>query len=371
LAESLTLQSHIATEYIATAWMQTRQRARDLDLSWISEITHIVICGCGDSHHAGLGMEMALAYWTGLEVRSVPSLSAARYVIPRWGSHAAGKLVIGISASGEVARTIEALEVAGAVGAHSLAITASPESTLADVAERTLSIDVPAIPHGPGLISYLASMLMLLGVADLLAPSAARKELSHTLEMLPATLDAWKAEQELMGARFAEQVEMDALVILGGGPAYASALFGAAKVIEAAGAYAWGQDLEEWAHLEYFCASARMPTWLLTTGGRSAGREAEVLAAAQRIGREIAVSRWEGGTDMSDIASEALSPLALWVGPAACAAELAARLDEKPFRDFGGGRSVEEGGGASRIRSSARIDPKKMGLLSHRNVKKN
>ncbi len=361
----------MAAEYIATAWAQVHQRARDIDLSWTSKISHILLCGCGDSHHAGLGMEMALATWTGRDVRVVPSLSAARYMIPRWGSHAAGKLVIGISASGEVARTIEALEVASVVGAHSLAITTSPESTLADVAERTLSIDIPAIPHGPGLISYLASMIMILGIANSLAPSAARMELSHALDMLPLTLEAWKAEQESLGTRIAERVEGDALVILGGGPAYASALFGAAKVIEAAGAYAWGQDLEEWAHLEYFCASARMPTWLLTTGGRSASREAEVLAAAQRIGREVAVSRWEVGRGVSEIASEALSPLALWAGPSACAAALAARQGEKPFRDFRGGRSVEEGGGASRIRSSARIDPKKMGLHTYRKVKKN
>jgi glucosamine--fructose-6-phosphate aminotransferase (isomerizing) len=366
LKDSLTLQAKLAVEYIIGAWAQVRQRVRDLDFTQAGEISHILLCGCGDSHHAGLGMEMALAYWTGKDVRASPSLTAARYVIPRWGSDAAGKLVIGISASGEVARTIEALEVAGAEEAHTLAITVTPGSTLADVAERTLSIDVPKIPHGPGLISYLGSMLMVLGVAHAFAPDAAQEDLSHALDGLPTTFEAWKAEQESLGAQFAQQVERDVLVILGGGPAYASALFGAAKLIEAAGAYAWGQDLEEWAHLEYFCAPTRMPTWLLTTGGRSASREAEVHAAARRIGREVVVSRWEGGKGVSEIASEALSPLALWAGPVACAAALTARLNEKPFRNFRGGRSVEEGGGASRIRSSVRIDPNDMGLDSYR-----
>jgi hypothetical protein len=52
---------------------------------------------------------------------------------------------------------------------------------------------------------------------------------------------------------------------------------------------------------------------------------------------------------------EALSPLALWVGPAAFASRCATQLGEEAFRGFGGGRSVEEGGGASRIRSSQRM----------------
>ncbi|MEZ4707109.1 MAG: hypothetical protein R3A44_07890 [Caldilineaceae bacterium] len=36
------------------------------------------------------------------------------------------------------------------------------------------------------------------------------------------------------------------------GPNYPTALFSAAKVLEAAGRHAMGQETEEWAHLQYF-----------------------------------------------------------------------------------------------------------------------
>ncbi|MBK8021836.1 MAG: hypothetical protein IPK19_10535 [Chloroflexi bacterium] len=42
--------------------------------------------------------------------------------------------------------------------------------------------------------------------------------------------------------------------ILGSGPSYAAATFGATKLLEAAGTHCWVQDLEEWAHLQYFVA---------------------------------------------------------------------------------------------------------------------
>ena len=50
-------------------------------------------------------------------------------------------------------------------------------------------------------------------------------------------------------------------VFVGDGPNYSTALFGAAKLLEAAGSHAMGQDTEEWAHLQYFAnADTDTPT---------------------------------------------------------------------------------------------------------------
>jgi hypothetical protein len=100
-----------------------------------------------------------------------------------------------------------------------------------------------------------------------------------------------------------------------------------------------------------------MPTWLLSSKGRSSGRESEVEAAARAIGRQFYVSTWQGGVNCSPHAREALAPLGLWVGPVAFASRLALLTDEEPFRGFMGGRSHDEGGGASKIRSSERVSP--------------
>jgi hypothetical protein len=77
------------------------------------------------------------------------------------------------------------------------------------------------------------------------------------------------------------------------------------------------------------------------------------MAAAEAVGRRVQVSRWPGKVQSVPL-REAVAPLALWAGPAAFADRLAQRLGQSPFRGFGGGRDRHEGGGASRIRSSAR-----------------
>jgi glucosamine--fructose-6-phosphate aminotransferase (isomerizing) len=170
-------------------------------------------------------------------------------------------------------------------------------------------------------------------------------------------LRTWRVGQIELGKEAARGYQEGAVVILGTGPAYGSALFSAAKLIEAAGVQAWGQDVEEWTHLEFFCEPSTMPTWLLSSRGRSLGRELEVEAAARTIGRQYYLSTWEGGKDWPTHTREALAPLGLWVGPVAFASRLAFLMDEVPFRGFGGGRSQVEGGGANLIRSSERISP--------------
>ncbi len=137
-------------------------------------------------------------------------------------------------------------------------------------------------------------------------------------------------------------------------------MFSAAKIVESAGVNAWGQDVEEWAHIEYFSEPTTMPTWLLSAEGRSIGREREIETAARAIGRQLLVSRWSGWQGLDPRTREAISPLLLWAGPVAYAAELARILGEEPFRGFGGGRSHAEGGGASKIRSSERASSVKI-----------
>jgi glucosamine--fructose-6-phosphate aminotransferase (isomerizing) len=359
LSNWLILQSELASEHIALMWPRARDQARESLKGWARKIDSIILCGCGDSHHAALSLEMALSIWTGLNIWASSAMKTARYLVPELGSNAGRTLVIGISASGEVARTLEAVESAHLVGAPTLAITGRQDSSLAHAAHMTISLAEPALPHGPGILGYISSLLMGLAVVDALAPSSAQHELGAAIEATPRLLEPWCKEQMDRGEGLANEVDRGAIVFLGSGPAYGSALFSAAKVVEAVGISAWGQDVEEWAHLEYFCEPDIMPTWLLSASGRAMSREAEILEAAHAIGRRIVISRWEGAVNWSPQAREALAPLGLWAGPAAFASHLADRLGEQPFRGFGGGRSPEEGGGASRIRSSQRVLPEK------------
>lgn len=355
--DSLSQQAKMAPRFVSTSWPRVRaQTSERLDQLDMPEIEYIVLCGCGDSHHAALGLDFAMSLWTGRRVRATTSLAAARYVLPVMHTLAERVLVVGFSASGEVARTIEAIEVGNALAMHTLAVTGAADSKLAEIARSKLVLPSPAVPHGPGLLSYLASLLMGFSIAYEFSNPRDRAALEHGLAQTPEKLESLMEREWSKGDAFAQQGIDAPVVFLGAGPAYGSALFGAAKVIEASGGAAWGQDLEEWAHLEYFCEPASMNTWLLRGAGRSASREEEVEQAARRLGRHLVVSDWDHLPDSSPAMREALAPLGLWLGPVSYASQRAHILGEQPYRGFGGGRSREEGGGASRIRSSQRID---------------
>lgn len=298
---------------------------------------------------------MMFRWAVGGPVRACESMMAARYMLP--DDPSPGELLlIAISVSGEVARTIEAVEIARQVGARTMAITANPQGSLASIADGSIVIDLPELPTAPGLLSYLGSLQAGYAIAAAMAPPGLGEELSRAMMQIPDLVKAWMAGEIETGTSMAQDIGPQGIVFLGSGPAAGAANFAAAKLIEASGEPAWARDVEEWAHLEYFCEPAGMCTWLLSGGGRAASREDEVETAAKMLKRHWVASRWRGDPDWPRWLGESLAPLALWVGPAAMAARRAELLGEQPFRGFGGGRDVREGGGASRIRSSRRVD---------------
>jgi len=278
-------------------------------------------------------------------------MEAARYTIPR--STGEDLLVIGISASGETARTIEAIRLAQDLGAQTLAITADTESSLASLTDNVFALELPELPHGPGLISYLAALLAGYAIGAELADRQLQQQIDRCLNEMPEALSDWSAGEQAKGHDAAQAIHHDQpILFLGSGPVRGTAMFAAAKVIEAAGQSASSQDVEEWAHLEYFNDPPQLPVWMLSAEGRAMGRELEIEQAAESIGRTFISSNWSYG---SISLREILSPLALWAGPVAYADSLMTRLGEEPFRGFSGGRDRVEGGGISRIRSSEQL----------------
>jgi glucosamine--fructose-6-phosphate aminotransferase (isomerizing) len=103
---------------------------------------------------------------------------------------------------------------------------------------------------------------------------------------MEATLQATDARArqaaELLGAA-------EDWVFLGSGPSYATALFSAAKLVESCGANAWGQDIEEWAHIQFFNRQEHTPTCVIVPPGRSVNRALELLPYIKGIGRQTLV----------------------------------------------------------------------------------
>lgn len=340
----------------------------------ILSLKRVYITGCGDSHHAGLTTQLAFESLTGLPVTVATALDFARYkagFIPQTGPST--NLVIGISVSGSVARTYEALLMAKEAGATTVSLTATPGSRVAEVGEILFQVPNPPfeIPEGevsPGartfFINQVALLLMAIRIGEVRG-TMTTEEANDYRQSILSLADVIEKTIEKNDAKIQQLVKdwQDAreFVFVGGGPNFGIALFSAAKVLEASGDPALGQDTEEWAHLQYFAREVDTPTVCITAGDRDISRVDEVVVAAKQLGRRVAVICPEtaaGLLEKADIAftfapvSEMVSTLVTQVPGELFAAYRADLLDEPFFRGFGGGRHIEGGGGISRIQTS-------------------
>jgi glucosamine--fructose-6-phosphate aminotransferase (isomerizing) len=292
--------------------------------------------------------------------------------------HPGQTLVLAISVSGQVTRTTEALDLARQKGALAVAVTGNPAGPLAQAATAVVECSLPPANIEPtivvpGLRSYVGSLLALYFCAIRLgearghlsrqAASELRRELANIGGAMARTAQLCDAES---GRLVKEWSDASHFVFCGAGPHWGTALFAAAKIIEASGDPAVAQELEEWAHIEYFGREAGTPT-IIISGGWDHDRTLEIATAAKAVGRRVAIIAPESGEvatradrdallPLGGAARDCFSPLLACLPAALLAARRAALLGEAYFRAFGGGRSIEGGGGISRIRDSHRID---------------
>lgn len=350
------------------------------DFELCTSLKRVFLTGCGDSYHACYGAELAFHQFAGVPTQAFSALTFSRYQVgylPQTGPNT--NLVIAVSVSGVVSRTIEAMTLARQAGAVSVALTGAPDKALGQAAGKVFQTAVPPLPDElagmvvPGVRSYLASQMALYSAAIRIGEvrghittaqaDGLRAELAGLAGALEATIAACEPIAKDLMAQWADAPDF---VFVGGGPAYSSAMFSAAKVLEASGDAAMAQETEEWAHLQYFCSDTSTPTFFLCPNGFDAGRIAEVARAAQALGRrraavlpagEAVISRFvEAVLPVKGDVREAFAPLVYSIPGELIAAERAALLGTPYFRDFGGGRTVTWADGASRIRDSHVLD---------------
>ncbi len=328
---------------------------RLLDHNEYLSVKRVVLTGCGDSHMASLATELTFESVAGVPTEALTAMQAARYAAPYFDQmFPRNPLVVGVSVSGTVARTREALVQARKSGALTVALTGNPESPLAKVAEKVLACVVPDFAPAPGVRSYRISMICLYLLAIRIAEirgrltqdqaNAMRKELKGTADSIEATIAAINSRTLELAKAVADQRNF---VFVGDGPNYATALFSAAKLLEAVGRNAVGQDTEEWAHLQYFIHDApATPTFLISPGARGHGRMAELMEPMRRIGRTIVAVVPENETEIAGQSdwvlpvvgnvSELFSPMVYAVAGELFSAHLSNVTGEPPFRNFMG-----------------------------------
>lgn len=346
---------------------------KNLHPAFCTSFDHLYLMGCGDSHHVSVATQLAFRHLSGLETEALTAMHFARYTTD--SLHNPSRcLVAGASVSGEVSRTLEGMVMARKAGAQVMALTATPTSRIARAADVIVDTTQPPFkdPDGmviPGVRSFIANQIGLLLVALHLGEQ--RGHLSRTeledyqtlIESLPdKMLETISLNEEATKSLVEDWLDASEFVFCGSGPIYAAALFSAAKILEASGDSALAQDMEEWAHLQYFAKQANTPTFVITAGGRDGSRAQEIVTAAVTLGRRVAVITPQQFAQtipapairlaIADGVPEMFQTILSVLPGSLFAAYRAEKLGEPYFRDFSGGRSKEGGGGISRIRTS-------------------
>jgi len=260
-------------------------------------------------------------------------------------------LMIGISASGRTQRVVQAIERANQASQKVItaALTGTPESPVTLVANRVMTVNVPSLGASPGIRTYSATLMGLYLLAIRIGEirnvyhnqiaNTIRKELEDLADVVAVTIPlvegpALRAAQAFQG--------VNQMIFLGSGPSYGTALFSAAKVIEATGVFAMGQDLEEWAHVERFAYPDDIPTFIIAPPGKGYWRAVDLAKSAKSLGRRVVAIVNEKDTEIAPLADfvlpvagqvrEEFSPLVYHIAADLFASYLASTLGRMLFQ---------------------------------------
>lgn len=255
------------------------------------KVDRVYITGCGDSWCAGIACRDFFIKNTGLAVEVHQALEFSRYVCPAEVTENA--IVLSISSSGKVARTVECAIRAKEKGALSIGVTRAPEGRLAQAADEKIVVNIPdVVGIAPGTQSYIASILAIMTFAIALGEQRGTltqqgaDEIFATIAKLNEAMKLTvKANFELTRKYIAAYAQpktyapIDMFHILGSGPNWGTAQFGSMKLLEASGFDSIPQGIEEWAHTQYFTTRPGTHTVVIAPRGESRERAMEVLQA--------------------------------------------------------------------------------------------
>lgn len=265
------------------------QTLEEMDLS---EIRKFYFTGCGDSYFAGVSVRLYFEQITGLQCEPIEALEYSRYHVDFAPENS---VLVSISNSGTVSRAIEAVLRSKKRGIKTIAVTKHPESPLAAAADYVIGAIIPPMPAGAvGTRSYTASLLGAYLIALVTAKKIGRisseeyeAEAAGIKSMHTAMQQVIESQsEELLELVNGNEIERE-LVIIGGGPSYGTALFGAAKVLEAVNIDAIPQYLEEWAHLQFHTVYEGKYTIVIAPTGRGFTRAEEQIRGIKDSGGSV------------------------------------------------------------------------------------
>jgi glucosamine--fructose-6-phosphate aminotransferase (isomerizing) len=251
-----------------------------------SPIERIIMTGCGDSIAAMQGVRYAFERLLGIQTEPVQALDFAYYYNTFVDDRT---LVITLSSSGATTRVVEAMLLARLKGARSLTLSNTAGSPLMVEADRGILIH--AERKGWPTQSSTAAMATLLQFAIDFAqargvdPAQVRRfqeNLDRAPELMAAALSSTN-DAVLEIARLEHDRKM--YLFAGGGPCFAAAFFGAAKVKEGSPDQALAVQMEEFHH--YNSLKAGDPIFVIAPDGYSLPRAVDTARESKRWGGQV------------------------------------------------------------------------------------
>lgn len=250
------------------------------------QIDQIYMVGCGDSVAALRGVRFFLEAFLHIPCKEEDALDFAYYNNNPVNERT---LVIGLSSSGRTIRVLEALLIAKAKKAQTLALSNTKDSPLMKMS--TVGIFVHASRKGWPTQSSTAAMATVIqfgmelgkriGIETSGYYENRFREVPHLMEI------AVRMTEEKVKKLAKEWYHKKIIFFCGGGPFFTCAEYGAAKVKEATPGYAVPVLLEEFHH--YNTVKKGDPLFIIAPPGSSTQRALETIWAGKELGGEICI----------------------------------------------------------------------------------
>ena len=267
------------------------------------EIHQIYMVGCGDSLAALRGTRNFLETLLEIPCKEEDPLDFAYF-----NSHALDEhtLVLALSSSGRTVRVVEALLVARAKGAQTLALSNTPTSPLMQAA--TAGVIIHASRKGWPTQSSTSAMAAVIQLGIELGRCLGKEETDYyeaEFDKVPELMEqAITMTEEPVKTLAKKLYKKRIFFFCGGGPFYTCAEFGSAKVKEATPGYAVPVPLEEFHH--YNTVKQGDPLFLIAPPGMSTQRAQETMWASRVLGGEVVLFTAEKEQDLISEADQVI-----------------------------------------------------------------
>jgi glutamine---fructose-6-phosphate transaminase (isomerizing) len=274
-------------EAIRATLESTRTAAADILSTWRRRnVQRVYFVGSGDSFIVGEAVAPVWQRW--LERPAIPmqALEFARY-----GADAADATtaVVIISASGGSGATLEGLRSAMRRGAVTFGLTNTADTPLISEATHHLLVNATRLGWPTQSSTAPIAALLWLGLAWRGTLDTAE---AHALLALPQIVQRVLDAQDVPMRRLAEDWrDRAAFFLAGGGPAYAAARLGAAKIKEMSQDHAQAMFLEEYHH--YYSVKRGEAFFLVVPPGALRDRALDTARSAAGDGAALVILRSE------------------------------------------------------------------------------